>query len=159
MNKIVIFTIALFYSCSVLKKDSNKVVDMKFNEPSTIYVYDGELLIYLREENLVSCLKSRKSLNTYEELLLNKIIDADEDTLRILKPENNLNLDDDNQAGIFNCLGDMLASGAAGIYNKQTSKFEESIRINTVKTPYAGHQRQFVLGSNIFLTQVFTFGE
>ena len=159
MNKIIFCAIALFYSCSVLKKDSNRIVQLKLKEPSLICVYDDKLLIYLKEENLVSCFKRKKALNNYENNLLHRIIATRGDTLRIQKPENNLNLQDDNQAGIFNCLGDMLESGAVAIYNNQTSKFESAIKINHVRSQFVGHQRQFLLGDSIFLTQVFAFGE
>lgn len=152
--------LGLFFSaCLALKSDWSKTVRLKYDNSTTVCVHDSVLRIYLPREKLLNYLSSKKNLNSYEQLLLVRIVDSKEDTISIKKPVNGLSLDDDDQAGVVNCFTALLSAGEASVYSVKKSGFVSAIRVREFKSTLGGHQRQFLADSCLFFTEVLSLGE
>jgi hypothetical protein len=152
--------LGLFFSaCLALKNDWSTTVRMKYSHPTSVCIHDSVLRIYMPLEKLLNCLSSKKNLNSYQRLLLVRIVDSKEDTISIKKPANSLSVDDDNQAGIVDCFTTLLCAGEASVYSVKKSGFVSAIRVREYKSALGGHQRQFFADSYLFFTEILRLGE
>ncbi len=159
MNRLFFLILILICSCGPVKRSQDKVVPLRFTSPFSIEVYDEQLIIYLPKDEVMEYFKHREKHTADEKMILDYISNLNDNTLKIIKPENNLKINDDFQSGIFNCLANFLAVGLVSIYNKKDSCFESSIRVKNINSIYAGKQRQYFLKGTLFLTDVIALGE
>jgi len=154
---IYIILLISFYSCATQNYVRTKTINLQ-HEKGRIVVEDEKYRLYL-DVNQVQQYFEDKPIRSEEDEKLLLLLKSNNDTLIIKNPTNNLSLKEDNQVAIFPVLYDFLKKGNCSIIKKQDSMYVKKMRVISVKDNFVGHQVNFIIDKDLYLSCVFSLGE